>query len=107
MMHNQSLHRSWLAFWFFNVVSFVQRFRFFEVHSYCSASPVNLVVIRHQPRERTVYCRVHGFSLRRADVEALGNSFVRRAEVKRQHELVDEFTHEWMHRDSCASPTSS
>ena len=34
---------------------------------------------------------VHGFSQRRVDMEALSNSFVRRAQIKRQHEFVDEF----------------
>ena len=41
---NKVLHRSWLAFRLFNVVSFVYVFWFFNAHSRWSASPVNLVV---------------------------------------------------------------
>ncbi len=41
---NNPLHRSWLVFWFFSVVSFVYASWFFKVHSRWSASPVNLVV---------------------------------------------------------------
>ncbi len=43
---NEVLHRSWLAFRLFNVVSFVYVFWFFNAHSRWSASPVNLVVIQ-------------------------------------------------------------
>jgi hypothetical protein len=41
---NKAFHRSWLAFWFFGVNSFVHVFWFFHVHWRWSASPVNLVV---------------------------------------------------------------
>ncbi len=41
----KALHRSWLAFRFFKLVSFVYAFWFFNVHSRWSASPVNLVVL--------------------------------------------------------------
>jgi len=46
MMPNKALHRGWLVFRFFNVVSFVHGYWFFNVHSRWSTSPVNLVVIR-------------------------------------------------------------
>ena len=42
---NKSLHRSWLAFWFFDVVTFVCVFWFFSVHSRWPASPVNSGVV--------------------------------------------------------------
>lgn len=37
---NKSVNRSWLAFWFFKVASFVQGFWFFNGHSCWSANPV-------------------------------------------------------------------
>jgi len=44
----KSMNRSTLAFWFFKLVSIVQRIWFFHVHSRWSANPVNVVVRRQR-----------------------------------------------------------
>ena len=46
MRHSKALHRSWLAFRSFDVVSFVYVFSLVHDHSRWSASPVNVVVGR-------------------------------------------------------------